>query len=42
MTVQGKSKFMEGGTKLGFPLDCHILFQFESAAVLTKAINQSI
>ena len=24
MTVQGKSKLMEGGTKLGFPLDCHI------------------
>ena len=22
VTVQGKSKIMEGGTKLGFPLDC--------------------
>ena len=22
-SVQGKSKPMEGGTKLGFPLDCH-------------------
>ena len=29
MTVQGKSKLMEGGTKLGFPLDCHCeLLQF--------------
>ena len=24
VTVQGKSKLMEGGTKLGFPLDCLI------------------
>ena len=22
-TVQGKSKLMEGGIRLGFPLDCH-------------------
>ena len=27
VTVQGKSKLMEGGTKLGFPLDCHIMGQ---------------
>ena len=27
VTVQGKSKLMEGGTKLGFPLDCHKSFQ---------------
>ena len=26
VTVQGKSKLMEGGTKLGFHLDCHILY----------------
>ena len=25
MTVQGKSKLLEEGTKLGFPLDCHII-----------------
>ena len=24
VTVQGKSKLMEGGIKLGYPLDCHI------------------
>ena len=28
MTLQGKSKLMEGGTKLRFPLDCHFLLMF--------------
>ena len=33
--VQRISKLMEGGTKLGFPLDCHLISESNSACRVT-------
>ena len=39
VTVQGKSKLMEGDTKLGFPFDCHSL---QSPIELADSMGDSI